>query len=165
MQRGRNGQQVEYENLLYHVILPRVLPENYPNDHEQQEETLLSLLVDTVAKSSNSIPSATVRFFQSLKRTHHQGKTSESITKEINELKPGDIFAMFICRQNTAFMIHMPKEQDNANQINSVTVATFTGNFHPREIYEHQNDLLVNDSNSNLLFHKKIIIIYFIYLI
>lgn len=149
MQRGRNGQQVEYESLLDHVILPRVLPKIYPYDHEQQEETLLSLLVETVAKSSNSIPSATVRFFQRLKRTHDT-RTPESITKEINDLMPGDTFAMFIRRQNTAFMIHMPKEQDNANQINSVTVATFAGNFHPMEIYKHQSDLSVSDSNSNL---------------
>lgn len=145
MQTQENGlpsSQTTYENLLNHVVLPRVLPEGYLKDHEQQELSLLSIMVQTVEKNCEWIPSATVRLCQCLKRAH-MSRTPETVSNEISKLQPGETFAMFVRRQNTGLIIHMPNEQvPNAEK--TVTVVTFPGNLHPKEIYNHTSDLEVN---------------------
>lgn len=144
MQRRANVQpnlQTTFENLLNHVVLPRVLPEGYHKDHEDQEMTLLSIMVQTVEKNSEWIPSATVRLCQRLKRAH-MSRTPETVSTEISKLQPGETFAMFVRRQNTGLMIHMPNEQV-PNVEKTVNVVTFPGNVHPKEIYDHTSDLEV----------------------
>lgn len=136
----RTDQQQKLENLLHHVVLPRVLPQNYPKDYEDQELNLLSRLVRTVENSSQILPIETVELFQRLKRVHMK-RTPENISNEINSLKPGDTFAMFIRRQNTAFLIQVPKEP--ADGIKNVTIATFPGNLHPAKMHESFHDLQV----------------------
>lgn len=137
--------QTTFENLLNHVVLPRVLPDGYLKDHEDHELLLLSTMVQTVETNSEWIPSATVRLFQRLKRIHTISRTPETIANEINLLQPGETFAMFVRRQNTGFMIHMPTEQVS-NAEKSVIVLTFPGNLHPKEIYKHSSDLEVSNS-------------------
>lgn len=152
MQRRENGlpnPQTSYENLLNHVVLPRILPEGYLKDHEDQELSLLSNMVHTVERNSEWIPSATVRLCQRLKRAH-MSRTPETISNEISQLRPGETFAMFVRRQNTGLMIHMPSEQVS-NAEKTVTVVTFPGNLHPKEIYDHTSDLEVNIEHKHQL--------------
>lgn len=136
--------QNKYEDLLYHIVLPRLLPQERPKDYEHMDLMLLSHLVDTVENSSEWIPSATVRLFQSLKRTH-MNRTSKSISTEINALEPGNSFAMFVRRQNCALMVHMPKEEADvhSDEMKKVIVMTFPANLHPKEVYSHSSDLEV----------------------
>lgn len=81
--------QRSYENLLYHIVLPRVLPQERSADHEQHSLCLLLALNATIKMYSDLVPSATKRLFSSLKRTH-MVHTSENISQEINALKPGE---------------------------------------------------------------------------
>lgn len=138
MHNRLSDEQIEYEYLLHHVVLSRVLPERYPRNQESLELKLLSRIVKTLKNCSEWIPPVTVNFFQRLQRTH-ENRIPENVAKEINELRPGETFGMFIYMQNTALMIHMPQEQSNFNGIEAVNIATFPGNVNLKEIYK-QND-------------------------
>lgn len=137
-----------YERLLYHIILPRVLPQNKEACTEEIELSLLSRMTENVENSLEWIPQATVRLFTSLTRIHTV-RIKQMVSKEINALQPGECFAMFIRRQNTAFMIHMPTDQPD--DLKNVTVMTFPGNFSPEKIYEHSGDLQVRGIHSSFL--------------
>lgn len=119
-----------------HVVLPRVLPQEKSVDLHGDEISLMSIMVENVERMAKYLPRNTVGMFQRLKRVH-QTRTGECIAGEINALKPGETFAMFIRRQNCAFMVHKTAKESE------VIVATFPGNLHPREVYEHQSDIEV----------------------
>lgn len=130
-----------HENLLDHVLLPRYLSsEKLTHFHEV---TLLSYMIETLKDFSDSPPN-TLKMFESLARVHRQ-RSAEIISKEINELQPGNTFAMFVRRQNCCFMVHMPitNVQIKPNDETTVIVSTFPGSIHPREIYGNPSDLEV----------------------
>lgn len=136
----------EYECLLDHIILPRVLPQSRHRNLLRHELLLLRRMVDTIDNCSKWIPNATADLFHSMKRVHCSPSKVEVIHTEINALRPGGTFAMFVRKQNCGFMIHMPKEQDysKSDTPNTVIVSTFPGNLHPREVYSHPSDLEVS---------------------
>lgn len=156
-----NELQKRFESLLHHIVLPRVLPNGKSPDYEKIELMLLARMADAVDKCSEWIPSATVRFFERLKRIHNQipGKPIPTeVCSEINAIHPGEMFGMFVRRQNTAFMIEMPNNQNNANkEMNTVIVTTFPGNLHPKEIYSYSRDLTVKIHLANFIFFFSII--------
>lgn len=121
-----------YEELLYHIVLPRVLPQNKSTNSEQHELALLSRFTDAIRGLKKWISAETVRLFDSFERIHVT-RTPESISNEIKELRPGQSFVMFVRRQNCGFMIHMPNDENE-----SVVVCTFPGNLHPKNIYDPQ---------------------------
>lgn len=145
MQHVPCPEQPNYESLLYHIVLPRVLPQERFKDYDQQNLELLWILAEEI-ESSEWIPPATKNFFNSFKKTHTT-RTTETITQEINALKPGESFAMFIDCQNCALMIHMPLKGNNehVDETTSVVVSTFPGNLHPKEIYVQSSDLQVRN--------------------
>lgn len=129
-----------YENLLHHIVMPRALPQNKQACDEKVELCLLSRMTENIESSSKWIPPATVGLFKSLK-TCHTVRTKETISNEISALQAGESFAMFIRRQNTAFMIHMPNDQ--IGEIGTVIVMTFPGNLSPEQVYAYPSDLQV----------------------
>lgn len=138
-----DSQEVQ-DTLLTHIILPRFLPQQKPRFYHELD--LMSRIVDTVENLDEWIPSKTVELMQKLRRVHFEC-TPQVISEEINALRPGDTFAMFVRRQNCAFMIHKPsngmvKVEDEI--ASNVIVATFPGNLHPGEIYKHDSDIEVN---------------------
>lgn len=132
-----NDIQFQFEHLLMHVVFPRVLPHENYKDHERYELTLISRLNETIKEISDFLPSETVRFFASFNDIHNKMRTPDNISEKINALKPGDTFAVFVRRQNCAFLIHMPDDS------NDVIVYTFPGNLHLKEIYGNAGDLQV----------------------
>lgn len=135
----RPDQRENDENLLNHIVLPRVLPDER-GQNKFRDSNLLFHLNEAIDNLSSWIPSTTVHLFNSLIRTH-ENLTPETITGEINALQPGQTFTMFVQRQNTGFMIHMPYEQ--AKESKTVIVSTFPSSLHPKQIYEHLGDLEV----------------------
>lgn len=134
--------EINKENLLNHIILPRyILQERLP-DHESEELELLKRMAEEVEKLNDHIPANTLKMIRSLAKVHsNPTPNANTIKEEINGLQPGETFAMFVRRQNCAIIIHMPP-----NDSNNVIVATFIGKVHPKEIYEHSSDLEVNAS-------------------
>ncbi|KAJ6643823.1 hypothetical protein Bhyg_08788, partial [Pseudolycoriella hygida] len=132
--------QLTLEDLLYHVVLPRVLPEERIAEHENGElgelGELIERLIGAVERCSEILPEATLKTIRCFKRSH-MTLTPQNISAEINTLKPGDTFAMFVQRQNTALMIHIPKEDST-----SAIITTFPGNLHLVEVYEHPSDIM-----------------------
>lgn len=144
MHKGRNKYQFEYEYLLHHVVLPRTLPDKYPANQEQLDLQLLTQFVENVENCNTKwIPAATVRLFQSLRRTH-ETRSPEQITEEINRLLPGEAFAMFIRQQNTGLLMYMPQEQNNENETKKdINIVTFPGNLNLENMYKYPSDFMV----------------------
>lgn len=126
--------QHDEDVLLHHVILPRVLPQEESESLYQTEIDLMRKMVKTVKDLDTFLPSKTVEFFERLERTHLQC-TKENISHEINELRPGDTFAIFMSFERTTFMIHVPLDGHN-NDVQNVIVSTFP-------IYMQENDFEV----------------------
>lgn len=145
-----NEVTLEQQNiLLNHIILPHYLPESTSPKFHQTElrmfDEIYKTVMDLHLSNTNGIPERTVELFRSMHKIHvENGMTSKDVSNEINALQPGDTFAMFVRRQNSAFLIYMPPDENtvNANQQN-VIVATFPGRLHPNEVYKWNCDVQV----------------------
>lgn len=152
---GDMGFNMEKQDmLLNYVILPRFLPQEKPEHFHGIELQLIAQVVQSVTKLSGILPSKTIELFQRLGRVHHMVVPNvDEITSQINALRSGDTFAMFVRRQNCAFIIYVPP-----NDTEHVIVANFPGNLHPEEVYKYDSDIEViysrveiNKSNCNRL--------------
>lgn len=128
------------DELLEHIILPRVLPQEKSLKLYETELDLMKKMVENVENMANVIPSKTVEFFQRLHRVH-MTCSKENVSCEINTLCPGDTFAMFVRFQHTAIMIHVPSNE-RINDVKNVIVSTIP-TLHPGEIYKHDSDFEV----------------------
>ncbi|XP_031621557.1 uncharacterized protein LOC116339677 [Contarinia nasturtii] len=133
--------QTRHESLLNHVVLPRHLPQLRSSELHSQELELLMRMVQNVESLAESIPANTLKMICSLAEVHRT-RTASTISNKINDLKPGETFAMFIRRQNCAIMIHLPFA--SAGGTNDAIVATFPGKINHNEIYENSSDLEFN---------------------
>lgn len=97
-------------------------------------------MVQNVESLTEFIPAKTLKMARSL-ATVHRTRMADIVSKEINDLKPGETFAMFIHRQNTAIMIHSRSNAEASK--NDMIVATFPGRVHPNEVYSNPSDLEV----------------------
>ena len=136
--------QQKQDMLLRHVILPRLLPQEKSSYFHQTELQLIHEMIQNVVNLYPKIPFQTAKLFLSFFQIHKELVPNEStISKEINELKPGHSFAMFVRRQNCMFVIHAPPNQPTNTAPQEVFVATFPGNLHPDEVYQHDSDIEV----------------------
>lgn len=136
--------------LLNHIILPQFLPATTSPRFHQTELKLFDEMFNTVMDLSHSIPKETVALFKSMHKIHHK-LTPANVSREINALQPGDTFAMFVRRQNCAFIVHVPAGDAVVNgKPQNAIVATFPGRLHPNEVYKAESDIEVN-------FHLQII--------
>lgn len=69
--------------------------------------------------------------------------TKENIAHEINKLRPGDTFAMFVRMQHTVLMIHVPLNE-SSDDVQNVIVSTFSWNLHPGQTNNHESVFEVN---------------------
>lgn len=143
-------------NILDHVILPRVLPQR--KSSYTHEQTLVDQMVENVENLSEFLPQKTVNMMKYLKRINHEC-TPPIILELINGLCPGDTFSMFVRNQNTAIIFHAPKSTglNDTGKPDNIIVATFPGCLHPRTIYEHDSDIEVNGFNDLFFVRKSVI--------
>lgn len=135
-----------YENLLNHILLPRFISANAQKELFGQEISLLSRLCETVTAASKWLPTSTVDLIKSFERVHQSNESEETIYDELNKLKPGQTFAMFVRQRNTVFMCHMPTIRGKrmaADKLQSVNIATFEGQIDPKDIYSNPMDSMV----------------------
>lgn len=132
--------QQRQDMFLTHVVHPRCLPQHLSQHLDKTELQLLHGVVDIVVDSSGIVPTQTIKLFENLRKIH---KTIEvnanTISSEINALRPGNSFAMLVRRHRWMFMIHVPPSGDvNAadSQPQEVIVASFPLNLRPSEIYK-----------------------------
>lgn len=141
-------QQQLHDMLLHHVILPRFLPQEKSKYFHQTELQLMHQMVENVINLVDEIPLPTVKLFRSFWAIHNEPIPNQTtISTEINALRPGHSFGMFVRRQNCMFVIHAPPNHDEkaANTAPAeVIVATFPGNLHPDEVYKYDSDVEVN---------------------
>lgn len=122
----------EYDVILHHVLLPRVLPqEKSPKLYEVELNLMTQMVKNVVNLVKCGIPSKTVELFRSLHEVHMKCN-KENISKAINSLQPGDTFAMFVRLQHTGIMIY---KKDSQN----IIVSTIPS-LHPEKIYKHDSD-------------------------
>lgn len=154
-----DGKHELLERLVTHIVLPRVMTKTILNDPEKQHLLLIERMVDAIVSSKLS-PDTTVATFQRFKRVHNDS-SAKNVSKEINNLQPGDTFAMLVRSQRCVFMIHRFEDvndtndktddncetsdtADSTNNSVSVTIATFPSNIDPKDIYSHSSDFQVN---------------------
>lgn len=140
-------QQQQHDMLLRHIILPRFLPQAKSSYFHQTEIQLMQQMAQNVFNLSEKIPMQTVKLFESFLEIHKESIPNQNtISTEINVLRPGHSFAMFVRRQNCMFVIHAPPNHSE-NVANTapqdVIIATFPGNLHPEEVYKHDSDIEV----------------------
>lgn len=142
---GTTAQQ--RRDMLTHVILPRFLPQRISAHLHATELHLLHEIVKNLEDLSEMVPKQTVKLFQSLRRIHNEIElNADTISSEINKLRPGDSFAIFVRRQRWMFMIHAPPSNDESaasTESEEVILATFPGNVRPSEIYKPKSDISV----------------------
>lgn len=128
------------DELLDHIVLPRVLPQEKSSKLYETELDLMRRMVENIESMAHVIPPKTVELFQRLHRVH-MVRTKDNVAQEINDLRPGDTFAMFIRLQHTAIMIHVPSNE-KIDDVQNVIVSTIP-TLQPDKIYKHDSDLNV----------------------
>lgn len=137
---------LDLENdLLNHVLLPRFLPQTKQNNLYDLELDLLSRMVELIETQDEWIPNSTVKMFTNVYRVQAECQP-ETIFNQINNIKPGGTFALFVRGQNCVFVIYMPSTDDNKQPDDSTTVivATFPGNLDPKDINKNIGDFEVS---------------------
>lgn len=131
------------QNLLNHIILPRNLPQTKPQLFIELK--LVNHVVESIEHLAKWLPVKTVEFLMRFNKVHLQSTPDpDVVSKQINSLRAGDTFAMFVRRQNTTFMVHMLPNEDNDNkESHRIVVSTFPGNVHPSKVYEADSDIEV----------------------
>lgn len=76
------------DELLDHIILPRVLSQEKSSKLYDTELELMKKMVETVENMANSIPPKTVELFQRLYDVH-MNCTKENVSHVISSLAPG----------------------------------------------------------------------------
>lgn len=129
--------------LLNHIILPHFLPQTDSPQFYQSELQLFDEIFKSVMDLSKNIPSKTVALFKSMHNIYHN-LNAMNVSQEINALRPGDTFAMFVRRQNYAFMVYVPSDERIVHgKPQNAIVATFPGRLHPSEVYKYESDIEV----------------------
>lgn len=128
------------ENILNHIILPRNFPQERSPNFVTEELELLKRMLKNVESLSEDIPMNTLQMMQTL-ADFHLKTCPKTIKRNINNLQPGETFAMFVRSQNCALMIHMLPEAPADSE--NIVVATFPGKVHPKEVYDNPSDLEV----------------------
>lgn len=118
------------------------------SEHLHGEElALMSFMAESLVQNdllAKNIPN-TIKMFLRLEEVH-KTRSPKVTSNQICSLKPGETFAMFVRRHNSALMIHMPLKKGNSprNQTDRVIVATFPGNLHPKQMCDNDGDIAVN---------------------
>lgn len=128
-----------YEDLLHHVVLPRVLPNVLEKSKiEEHELMLVDKLTASIEQSAKYLPASTVKNFQNFNQLH-KDRDPKLVSQQINELRPGKTFAMLLKKQHTVFMIHMPDDERGI-----VNIGTFPSRCDAKQVYgAGLNDLQV----------------------
>lgn len=139
--------EIKWENVLNHVVLPCVLPDRRSRYFDELKSYVLCEMENSIKDTKIQ---KTIDLFARMKRVHETENCSPTVVSaEINALKPGDSFAMFVHRQNCAFMLYvLPNEEPN-KEPQSAIVATFPGNLLPGDIYKVESDIEVHFSKFN----------------
>lgn len=139
-----HGKNKTYESLLNHVILPRSLPKELPENALNDEMVLIAKMTEAVISCTGWIPERIVRNFQRFKRTHSNliGKT---VSQEIDALEPGDTFAVLVKGQQCVFIVHMPLCERDVYGTKMVQIGTFPSTPPLKEIYKCSGDLQVSE--------------------
>lgn len=137
-----DGKKKTYESVLNHVILPRTLPKELPENAANEENVLISRMTEAVVSCAGWIPERIVRNFQRFKRTHSD-LTAKTVSRQIDALEPGDTFAVLVKQQKCVFLVHMPLSEEDAYGTKMVQIGTFPSAASSKEIYKCSGDLQV----------------------
>lgn len=143
--------QKTHERLLNHIVLPRYQPQTRSPNFPAEELKLLERMVQSVESLSSFLPLNTLKMARSLAAVH-LNLTPSTVTNEINNLQPGETFAMFVRMQNCAIIFHMlANAKANSEEL---VVVTFPGKLHPKEVYTNPSDLEVGFMNCGEMSNK-----------
>lgn len=129
----------EDDILLDHVLLPRVFSLNTPEELLKAESNIISQMIriadDWASKWLSRKTADLLRMLESL----HIGCSTQTVCDNINNLRPGDSFAMFVRAQHCGILIHLPVGRNS----DEVIVATFPAFLESNEIYNRDSGIEV----------------------
>lgn len=129
------------DTLMYHLVLPRELPQSTAPNLWLREYEMVERMSDLSREWREWLPNQTIQLLTTLKR-FHKDRTPEDICKKIIELRPGDNFAIFVRSQHCALVINVPADE-TANNVQNVIVSAFPGCLESKEVYSHSSDIEV----------------------
>lgn len=146
----RNGLQPKFkfkrnlfELMVQEVFLTRNLPDSYDaNKVHEHEARMLALMADIIQKLKSELPKSTQDLFQtwSFFQCRPQLEAVE-ILNAIASLQKGDMFALYIHKQNCGFSLYIPHDVSNKDK---AIVSTFPVSLRNEQIMLTDNDLQVN---------------------
>lgn len=140
--------KLEDEDLLmHHVVLPRVLPQETSEKLPLVELEIMNQMIKITQLWTHRLPEKTIKLLASLTRFRIEC-TPETVLAAINELSPGDSFAMCVRSQNFGILIQVPPQNEEPlneveNDIQNVIVAIFPGNLDSSQIYKYNSGIEV----------------------
>lgn len=140
-----NPNLYEENELLHHVVLPRVLPQEKSENLHSTELEIVKQIVnisETLKELEKEwLPPKTIELLVTLARIHMEC-TPQTISTNINKLGPGENCAIFVRSQQCVITIHVPLNE-KGNDVQNVIVATFPGSLSSSEIYSHDSGIEV----------------------
>lgn len=131
-----------FELMIQEVFLPRKLPDSYDATKVYGHETcMLELLADVIQELSNELPQSTHNLFQTWSFLQcRPNLEAVEILNAIASLKGGEMFALYIHKQNCGFCIYVP----HGHHANTAIVSTFPASLRNEQIMSNMNDLQVS---------------------
>lgn len=132
-----------HKTMITHCLWPRVLPYYQHFEFEKYEISMCELMCDVLDALSNRniISDSTVKMVKSLHNIQ-SSMAPDIILREINELKCGEMTAMYVKNQNCCFMVHMPDVEDMQEDAEKkdVIVSSFPVSLGSSVISQHDSN-------------------------
>lgn len=103
-----------FEILVDHVFLPKKISGTNPAVNiDEQDEKLLSFILDSIENSSVQLPESTAHLFRTMVDVQcHRDWEKTKIAFHIQSLLPGHMFGLYIRKQNCGLLIYAPPNGD-----------------------------------------------------
>lgn len=133
------------ELLIHEIFLPKKLPDSYnaskPNEHESQ---MLCLMDDIIQELNCFLPRSTCNLFRTWSFLQSRSYLeARDLQTAIASLQNGEMLGLYIHKQNCAFCLYVPHD-DNCK--NKAIVSTFPVSLENTLIMSNINDLQVRAS-------------------
>lgn len=148
LDRNRPEPKFQYKNsssfelMIQEVFLPRKLPDFYdPTKVHKHETMMLALLADIIQELSDELPHSTHNLFQTWSFLQCRPNLEAiEILNAIASLKGGEMFALYIHKQNCGFCLYVPHDND----ANSAIISSFPASLRNKEIMSNMDDVQVS---------------------
>lgn len=137
-----------HRGMIDHMFLPRKLFEASTKMLHEVENTLLEHFITILETfhEKGDLPDTTIDFFRNLRKIHtdRASLNKQTIARQIDAVKPGQMFGMYVREQNCGILIYAPK-----NLAAEWIFSTFHPSLENEVISGNENDIQVRRLSKN----------------